>query len=374
MIRYYFHSTLKKNLLSGKMVLIQGPKGIGKESVVTEICNELGKTYYILDLSKKTNRKFFDEVNEFMFTDVKFNVDSIIILEGQYLSNLSTLIEFVLSDNIKQQITITFSYQLNLDIKIQKALEENEYLHNIYPYTFYELSNEISLPESERLLDNRILFGSYPSVYNSKNPEIILKSILDQSLKTIFSRNDRVNKINLLRKVLQIVAMNIGQPLSYFEIGQLCNLDNETVERYIDLMINAHLLVKLSCFHNENRYELKKSHVFYFLDNGIRNVLINNFNELEIRSDAENLWRNWLISEKIKWHKLNGTKSEFFFWQTHTSQSIDIMEINNNGVNAYRTSLLKKFLKEPPLFKKYYPEINVQTLNKLTYLTFLTKK
>ena len=147
-------------------------------------------------------------------------------------------------------------------------------------------------------MENRILYGSYPTVINSKNPEIALKSIIDQSLKTIFSNNERVNKLNLFRKVLQVIAINIGEPISFYEIGQICNLDNETVERYVELMINAQLLIKLPCYHNENRYELKKSHVFYFLDNGIRNALLNNFNPLEIRSDAENLWRNWLFQKK----------------------------------------------------------------------------
>jgi predicted AAA+ superfamily ATPase len=374
MIRYYFHSTLKKNLLSGKMVLLQGPKGIGKENVLTEICNELGKTYQIIDLSKKANRKIFEEVNESLFSDSKFNADSIIILEGQYLSNFSALLELGLKDEIKQQITVTFSYPLNLDAKVLKVLEDNEYLHTIYPYSYYEIAGEDTLGEHQRLLEERILFGSYPSVLNAKNPEIVLKAIIDASLKSIFSKNDRVNKVNLLRKVLQIVAIHIGEPLSYYEIGQLCNLDNETVERYIDLMINAQLLIKLPCYHNENRYELKKSHVFYFLDNGIRNVLINNFNPLEIRGDAENLWRNWLISEKLKWQKLNGLHSEFYFWQSHTSQNIDILEFNKNGVAAFKTSYSKKLVKEPPLFKKYYPEVPVETLNILNHENFITKK
>jgi predicted AAA+ superfamily ATPase len=374
MIQYYFYSTLKKNFLSGKMVLLQGPKGIGKESVVTEICNELGKTSYVLDLSKKSNRKVFGEVNQDIFSDPKFNVDNIIILEGQYISNLTSLLEFVFADGIKQQITIIFSYTLSLDAKVLQVLEENEYLFNIFPLTFYEIANESSVVEAEKLMENRILYGSYPTVINSKNPEIALKSIIDQSLKTIFSNNERVNKLNLFRKVLQVIAINIGEPISFYEIGQICNLDNETVERYVELMINAQLLIKLPCYHNENRYELKKSHVFYFLDNGIRNALLNNFNPLEIRSDAENLWRNWLISEKIKWQKLNGLHSQFFFWQSHTSQHIDILEFNNKGVEAYKTSLHKKFLKEPPLFKKYYPTIPVYTINKNTFWSFLTKK
>ena len=95
---------------------------------------------------------------------------------------------------------------------------------------------------------------------------------------------------------------------------------------------------------------------------------------MDIRSDAEHLWRNWLISEKIKWQRLNGLRSQFLFWQSHTSQQIDVLEFNNKGVEAFKTSLQKKFLKEPPLFKKYYPSIPVHTLNKATYLSFLTKK
>jgi hypothetical protein len=356
------------------MVLLQGPKGIGKEHVLTEICNELGKTYQIIDLSKRANRKIFEAVNEDLFSNPEFNAESLIFLEGQYLSNFSALLEFGLKDKIKQQITITFSFALNLEAKVLKALEENEYLHHIYPYSYFEISDEDPLGENQRFLEDRILYGSYPSVLGAKNPEIMLKSILDASLKSIFSKNERVNKLHLLRKVLQIVAIHVGNPLSYYEIGQLCHLDNETVERYIELMINAKLLIKLPCYYNEKRYELKKSYVFYFLDTGIRNMLINNFNPLEIRGDAENLWKNWLISEKIKWQQLNDLNTDLYFWQSHTSQKIDLLESNKNDIAAYKTSYSKKIIKAPPLFSKYYPAAPFETINLTNYWHFITKK
>jgi len=175
--------------------------------------------------------------------------------------------------------------------------------------------------------------------------------------------------------MLQIIAFNIGEPISYNATGEKSGLDNETVERYVNLLERSFILIRLPSFFNEHRYELKKSHVIYFVDNGIRNVLISNFNPLFLRNDIDQLWRNWLISERIKWNKLNGKVAEYKFWRTHTRQTIDFLEIADGGISAYKSSWeKKKKIKFPALFKEAYPEIGTHSLNRSTYWGFLTKK
>ena len=115
--------------------------------------------------------------------------------------------------------------------------------------------------------------------------------------------------------------------------------------------------------------------MIYFVDNGIRNVLINNFNPMILRNDWDQIWKNWLVSERIKWNKTNQKDISYFFWKTHTKQIMDFIEIENGIVSAYKTSWeKKKKMKFPASFVEAYPFAKTFTLNRSTYWGFLTKK
>src|SRR5690606_31610111 len=151
--------------------------------------------------------------------------------------------------------------------------------------------------------------------------------------------------------------------------------DNETVERYIHLLEKAYVLIRIPSYSTDQRYELKKSQLIYFVDNGIRNILINNLNPTAIRMDLDNLWKNWLIAERVKWNAINNKQVNYAFWRTHTKQQIDFIEESNGNKIAYKATWeKKKKVKFPQMFQQYYPTIPNHTLSRSTYWTFLTRK
>ena len=181
-------------------------------------------------------------------------------------------------------------------------------------------------------------------------------------------------------RMLQLLAFNVGEPISYNDIGERSGLDNETVERYIQLFEDAFVLIKLPSYFNDNRYELKKTHCVYFQDNGIRNALISNFNSTSLRNDMNDLWRNYMISERIKWIRMNNLKKKVYFWRTHTRQQMDFVEVGRDQIMAYKSDPKmigwekRKNVKIPKSFTDFYPNIKTSILNKSTYWNFLTRK
>ncbi|MES2800157.1 MAG: DUF4143 domain-containing protein [Bacteroidota bacterium] len=247
--------------------------------------------------------------------------------------------------------------------------------------TFYELTQRYSLPEIDEQLEKRIIFGNYVEVVESEeNQDEVLIDVLQKIILTQLGDLGRINKGEQLLKVLQVIAFNVGEVLSYNEIGTHCQLDNETVERYIDLMEKTEVLIQIPSMSNGFRYELKKSNVFYFLDNGVRNALIRNFNSSNFRNDMDALWRNWLIAERIKWNRKNNIASSYYFWKTHTQQSIDFIEQTGERMLAYKFSWEKytgkkpKVIKFPKQFLDSYPTIRTSILNRSTYWSFIIKK
>jgi predicted AAA+ superfamily ATPase len=176
-------------------------------------------------------------------------------------------------------------------------------------------------------------------------------------------------------RMLQLLAFHVGDSVSYNDIAERCGLDNETVERYIKLLEDAYLLINLPSYHTEKRYELKKSNAIYFADNGIRNALISNFNSTFLRNDMDQLWRNYLISERVKWIKMNQLTAETYFWKTHTKQRMDFVEVSENGMRAYKTDWGKAQESQvAQVFAENYPQAKSGVLNRSTYWSFLTSK
>jgi predicted AAA+ superfamily ATPase len=263
-----------------------------------------------------------------------------------------------------------------IDEVLREVLQIQGLELTLLPTTFYELAQKNSLPEEEKLLEQRLIYGNYPAVTEDlENADLTLREMVQEVIFTNLGVSDRINKGDKLVRMLQIISFNIGEPISYNEIAEKCGLDNETVERYVDLLVRSFILLRIPTYYNGHRYELKKTHVIYFVDNGLRNVLISNFNPMFLRNDIDQLWRNWLISERIKWNRLNGKTAEYKFWRTHTRQSMDFIEIDGQKIAAYKSSWeKKKKVKFPAAFTEAYPTISTHTLNRSTYWGFLTKK
>lgn len=367
---------LIQKISQNKIVLLTGPRRVGKRTAVNFALSELNVSSIEFDASNKKTKKLFEDVNAKSLNDLFKGNPFVVIHEAQYLEKLQDIIEILLADEIKASLILCCSYEPMIDDVLREVLQLQGLELTILPSTFYELAQKNSLPEEEKLMEQRLIYGNYPEVTEDlEHAELTLREMVQEVIFTNLGVSDRINKGDKLLRMLQIIAFNIGEPISYNEIGEKCGLDNETVERYVNLLERSFILLRLPSFYNEHRYELKKSHVIYFVDNGIRNVLISNFNPLFLRNDLDQLWRNWLISERIKWNKLNGKSAEYKFWRTHTRQTIDFLEISNGSISAYKSSWeKKKKIKFPALFKEAYPEIGLHSLNRSTYWGFLIKK
>ncbi len=376
MIYRLLFSQLKQNIVNHKVILLTGPRRTGKRTAVRHVLSDSQLTSIEFDATLKSVKQNFKEQDLPTIRSLIGKNQCVVIHEAQYIEGLQNLIEFVLSDELAITLILCCSYDPLLDHVLREVLQLQGLEMTLLPSTFYELSQKNTLPTEDSLLEKRLIFGNYPEVTEDlDHAEIKLREMIQEVIFTNLGVTNRINKGDKLLRMLQIISFNIGEPISYHEIGEQCGLDNETVERYVNLLERSYVLIKLPSFYNQHRYELKKSHVFYFLDNGIRNALINNFNPVVLRNDIDQLWRNWIIAERIKWNKLNGKNVSYYFWRTHTRQNMDLIEVTPEQSFAYKTSWTKKKKpKFPSSFLENYPNISTRTLNRSTYWTFLSKK
>jgi len=107
------------------------------------------------------------------------------------------------------------------------------------------------------------------------------------------------------------------------------------VEKYITILEQAYIIFRLKPFSRNLRNELKNTRKIYFCDNGMRNALIADFRQAEMRTDIGALWENFMISERIKYLKYNGIWANNWFWRTVEQKEIDYLEEADGQLSAY---------------------------------------
>jgi hypothetical protein len=372
-----FEDSFKSQIQTNRILLLSGPPKGGKVTFSEKCLVELNLNFETIDFKNDKIRKKFDKLSK---DELRwyFNQHPFFILgDAQLFDSLQQILDDVLSENIKSTLILCCAFDPPIVHELKEALKW-EGLEFYFPApTYYELTQKFGMVTEEQRIEKRLIFGCYPQLTDlNEDGSEILSNIANEIISsTKLGADDRVNKKDAMIRILQTAAHLIGQPISFNQLAERAGVDNETAERYLKLFEKAHLLFLLPSFHSEQKYELKKTHVIFFNDNGIRNGIIRNFNPLTMRMDEDLLWKNWLISERIKWNRINGKKCDYYFWRSHTRQQMDFIEIQDNSKQAYKFSLeKKKMLKESPLFKAYYPDVIFKTVNRSTYLTFLTRK
>ncbi len=361
---------LEEKLKSSKILLLKGPRNAG---ILDLLASVLHKNSWKAERYSGLNKAHIESWQE----EALPSADGLVIFEeAQYFPNLQQIVEKVLAGELTCTAVFCCSFEPDLDEMLVEALRIEGMEFNVFAPSFFEAAQHFGLPKEEELLESRLIYGNYPQVLSDMDQaEETLKALIDEIVFTKLGANDRINKGQKLMRVMQLIAFQIGDTVSYNELGERAGLDNETVERYVELLEQAFLLIRLPAYHTNQRYELKKSNAIYFTDNGIRNALIQNFNPTFLRNDMDVLWRNYVVSERVKWMKMNRIHNETYLWKTHTKQRMDFVEINGDKIKAYKTDWEKrKRVKIPKSFTDAYPKARTTVLNRSTYWSFLSSK
>lgn len=373
MIERSLRPLLAQKLAESKIVVLRGPRRSGRKTLLQAVL-ENRSAAITLDCSDKKQRKEIDAPD--LFRTHTAGKSTVVLEEAQYLVSLQPIIDDCLANDHIENLILCCSFEPSLQEELWEALRFAGLELLIFPYSYPEMAQVNGIAQEEKNVEQRLIYGYYPEVVaDPENAEAILLRLLSEGIFTQLGAGDRINKSDQLIQLLRLLAFHIGQAISYNDLGQQCGLDNETVERYIQLLKKAQLLIVLPSFYNGHRYELKKSHTVYFTDNGIRNALIRMFQPLEFRNDTDLLWKNWVIAERYKANALAGREVHTYFWKTHTRQEMDYIEVSESGMFACKMQWDKrKKIRIPASFSEQYPDIKTTGINRSAFWGLLTRK
>jgi len=372
MIRRTLEQMIFSRCGKGKAIIIAGARQTGKTTLLKSMFGARPDTFFI-DADEPDVRALFDDPSSSRLRLTFAGHNTVIIDEAQRIKNIGLKLKLITDKIPEIQLIATGSSSFELANEINEPLTGRKWEYTLFPLSFGEMCIHHGLTEEKRLLPVRLIYGYYPEVVATPGEEkALLRQLTDSYLYKDILMWENIRKPEKLVRLLQLLAFQIGNEVSYNELGQNLSIDNETVEKYLQLLEKTFVIFRLGSFSRNLRNELKQARKIYFYDNGIRNALIANFNPPELRNDTGALWENFIISERIKYTHYKGIWANRYFWRTHAQQEIDFIEERDGALYAYEFKWSeKKKGKISASFLNAYPGSNTGTINRDNFESIL---
>lgn len=354
----YLREQITKRIGSGKAIVVIGPRQVGKTTLIESILDT--KDYLLLDGDDPKIKTLLTEPNTEQIRSILGKHKYVFIDEAQRIDGIGLTMK-IITDRFKDvQLFTSGSSSFDLANKINEPLTGRKWEYQLYPISWEEYEEHHGYLYSEQQLENRLLYGFYPDVLNNQGEEVpILRNLVNSYLyKDILAFSD-IRKPEVLDKLVQALALQVGSEVNYSELAQTVNVDKNTISKYIDILQQGYIVFKLGSFSRNVRNEIKTNKKIYFYDNGVRNMVIGNFNPISLRTDKGALWENFLISERVKQIEYKQSLARTYFWRTKQQQEVDFVEDVGGKIYGFEFKWNKK--KSTKLPKTFIESYNAES-------------
>ena len=366
---------LKKLLADNKVIIIYGPRRCGKTTLINKFLENTRRKYLLvngedINIQEYLGSRSLEKLRSFIGSNKLLVID-----EAQKIRGIGDNLKLIV-DNIKGiEVIATGSSSFDLARNIGEPLTGRKYTLIMFPLAQLEIGQVENIAETKANLENRLIYGSYPEVVITKDNrqrERYLKEIIGSYLYKDILELDGLKHSDKLVRLLQLLAFQIGKEVSCNELGMQLGISKNTVGRYLELLEKAFVIYKLSGFSRNLRKEITKNHRYYFYDVGVRNALINNFNQLSLRNDTGMLWENYVISERLKKQEYTQISANNYFWRTYDQKEIDLIEERVGKLYGYEIKWGERKGKLPGEWLETYKNASFMTIHQGNYLDFIT--
>ena len=374
--------TLEKHFDSFKQTLVLlGARQVGK----TTLLKRLFPDALYLQADEKPVADLLEKFSSENYKKIIKNHQQIVIDEIHLISNPGRAVKLIYDQFPDLQIIITGSSSLHIKNKTAESMAGRAITYHLYPLTYTEYLHQLGVEKFESssvilnkissldnsqtiklynlqdLLDGVLKYGLYPELLNQQEKIEYLENLSQRAIfKDIVELNLIENRAKAL-DLLKVLAYQIGNIISYAEISRKIGLTIPTIQRYIDIFEDSYIIFRLSPFSKNKRDEIGKSPKIYFWDLGIRNALINNFEDINIRSDAGALFENFIIAELKKENDYSKSRYALNYWRTKSGSEVDLVLFNHKEIIGVELKYNKG--KMTTAFKNRYPEAKTVVIN-----------
>jgi len=365
---------LRSAMQPGKVIVLYGARRTGKTTLLHEFLKQEETPYLLVSGEDIAVQGYLSSQSVEKLTAFIGKNRLLVVDEAQKVPQIGLNLKLIVDHIPEIRVIATGSSSFDLARSIGEPLTGRKTTLKLFPLAQMEIGQTEQRHQTDANLESRLIYGSYPEVVltpDNRAREQYLKEIVASYLYKDVLELDGIRHSGKISRLLQLIAFQIGREVSYTELASSLSMSKNTAERYLDLLEKAFVLQKLSGFSRNLRSEITKNCRYYFLDNGIRNALINNFNPLQLRNDAGELWENYLVLERLKRQEYLGQTANNYFWRTYRQQELDFVEEREGRLFGYEMKWGKARVKPPTEWLAAYPEAAFTLVNQENYLEFV---
>lgn len=364
---------IEKWMFQGKIITVYGARQVGKTTLIHSLLKQYQeKETLFLNADEENVRNILRPTSATELKNIIGNPDILVIDEAQRITDIGLILKIIHDAFPHIQILVTGSSTLSLANKISEPLTGRNIKFQLFPLSLSEVSKNAF--EATANINHILLWGSYPDIFSRdiSYKKTLLENIVNQYLYQDVLEYGNIKKPHIIKKLLQLLAFQIGSEVSLSEFSQNLEVDKKTVEKYLDLLEKSFVVFSLSSLSRNLRKEISKSKKYYFYDLGIRNALIENFLDIDIRQDRGGMFENFFIIERIKRNQYSNISVKSYFWRTYAQKEIDYIEEKDGKIFAFETKWkIQKKISVPKDFRAAYPNSTFTPVEKKNAHEFL---
>lgn len=375
-IKRQAYNLIQEKLQKNKVILLYGPRRVGKTTLLKEIISNLKNKEKIKFVNGETAIIQEELSSQSILKLKEFIGDSslLIVDEAQKVPDIGLNLKIIVDNIPNIKVIASGSASFALAQKAGEPLTGRKKTVHLYPVSAKELIRAKDLLHYQETRESHIIFGGYPELFKLKTKEKkqeYLRELVDSYLFRDILEIEKVKNPKKIRDLLSLLAFQIGKEVSLSELANALDLHIDTVYRYLDLMEKSFIIINIRGFSRNLRKEITKTSRYYFYDNGVRNALINNFNPFNLRNDVGELWENFIVMERLKKQAYKPIYSNNYFWRTYDQKEIDFVEERDGKLFGYEIKWNAKKRKEPKLWRETYKNAEFKIINRDNYLDFI---
>ena len=369
-----------------KALILLGARQVGKTTLLHVLQQRLesqGQSVRFLNCDLEEERQAVNTTARALLDRLAAGVNVLMIDEVQRLDNPGLTLKILVDLYPGLRILASGSSSFELRNRLSEALTGRYLDFQLSPLSLAEVlqhagvADDLALqkPTADALLSDILRYGLYPEVYLEANPaikQLLLSKLVESYLFKDILAFQRVRYSQAIVDLARALAYQIGSEVNESELANRLKIDRKTVINYIDILEKSFVVLRQPPFSRNPRREIGKQSKIYFLDLGIRNALIGDFNDLALRPDRGAVWENFLIVERLKTFLNRGEKIQGRFWRTYGGAEVDYIEETGAGqIQAFEIKFGGSGLSRGALSFTQAYGAEVQLINQENYLSFL---
>lgn len=307
----YLESQIKQDL-SKKMVLLSGPRQVGKTTLSKQIVDPFAYLNYDFGPDRAMIRNL----------EWDRNVKLVIFDELQKMRNWKSWLKGVYDTRgIPPAILVTGSARLDLFRKGGDSLAGRFFSFRLHPLTVREIC--AALPETaEQALENLIRFGGFPEPYLGKD-ETLTRRWRQSHLDTIVRQDildlEKVRDLKSIEILLDLLKTRVGAPCSHTALAQDLQVSPHTVKHWLEILENLCVIFSVPPYGKNIARSILKQNKYYFYDTG--GV------EGDLGPKLENITAAALLREIHFTEDTTGRKGQLFYLRDKEKNEVDFLVV-----------------------------------------------